>query len=419
MRWIRRWGLDRATLATVLRLSVASVLTYLLVQVVTPGAADLTGPLTALLVVQANLYATLRSGAFRIIAVLIGVFVAIAVASWVGLTWWSLGVVIGAALLIGYSFRLGDHLLETPISAMLILGVTQHGVAAETRVTYTLLGAVVGIGMSLLFPPSVAPASAEAAVREVADATADMVRRAGEEFVDDLSHVRVSSWLAQATALLPLVGDAEATLRQARQDRRLNPRAIATVDVVPVLSSGLAALDGTILSVRAMLRSLERELPDARALHPSARGGESGASPAGGYDEELRGAFSVVLTDMATTISAFGVLVVAEAEQRHGEAEAALAQTLDTLRETRAILTELAMVDAADDPSTWLLRGSVLSAIEDVLARLDVEARARTRATLRADAARRPGPLAPLTRLQVGRRVVDDRRLWTDEDAPK
>lgn len=357
----------------VARLTSAAVLAYLLAVAITPGLTDLTGPLTALLVVQTSLYATLRMSVFRILSVLTGVLVAIAVSSWVGLSWWSLGIVIGTSLLIGSVLRLGDNLLEAPISAMLILGVYAHDIAAETRILNTLIGAGVGAAFALILPPSVAPRSAEEALLEASEETADVVRRAGADMADRVDRRRVSAWLHETHALLPLIERAGVAIAQVEENRRLNPRALGRADVVPLLRSGLASLDRTVLSLRAMFQSLEDELP-VSAGHPSARGV--------GYDDELRGAFSVVLTDMGDAIEAFGTLIVAEAEDHEAQAQEALAQTLEILRETRAILTDLYFVDGRENPAAWLLRGSVLAGVEGVLRHLDVEERERQRERL-------------------------------------
>jgi len=108
------------------------------------------------------------------------------------------------------------------------------------------------------------------------------------------------------------------------------------------------------------------------------------------YGEELRSAFAVVLHDTADCLRAFGGLVVAEAEEREDETEQALAESLDILRETQAILTELIMVDARDNKSSWLLRGSILAAVEQVLARLNLEDRARIHRQWKEEQQRRP-----------------------------
>ena len=55
------------------------------------------------------------------------------------------------------------------------------------------------------------------------------------------------------------------------------------------------------------------------------------------------------------------------------------------------------MVKAQDDGSAWLLRGSILAALEKVLARLDLEDRARLHRLLKEEQLRRPlAQLPPL-----------------------
>ena len=53
----------------------------------------------------------------------------------VGLTWWSLGVLVAVSILVGQLLRLGPHLLEVPISAMLVLAVGGAEAAATDRIS--------------------------------------------------------------------------------------------------------------------------------------------------------------------------------------------------------------------------------------------------------------------------------------------
>ena len=155
-------------------------MSYLLTLVLTEGAIDLTGPLTALLVLQASAVSTLKTGVVRVGAVLSGVVVAILLSTWIGLTWWSLGAAIAVSLLLGKVLRLGDQALEAPISAMLILGVTNYDIAAEIRVANTLIGAGVGVAFNLIYPPAMPTRAAGRALRRMADAAAAPLNAAGE-----------------------------------------------------------------------------------------------------------------------------------------------------------------------------------------------------------------------------------------------
>jgi hypothetical protein len=366
------------TLGWITRLTSAAVISYLITLVVTDGAVDLTGALTALLVVQASAYSTLKMGAVRVGAVLSGVLVATLLSTWVGLTWWSLGAAIAASLLIGKVLRLGDQALETPITAMLILGVANHDIAAGIRIINTLIGAGVGIAMNLIYPPAMPTASAGRALLRVVDAAAAPLDAAADALVDGpVSRAHLDALLDRLRAATRRVATARDIINSLKDSRRFNPRALGTIDVEPVLGTGLDTLEHCLLDVRSLLTVISVEAPaEERPDDP--------------FGEELRAAFAVVLHDAADCLRAFGSLVVAEAEGREEETEEALAESLEMLRETRAILTELMMVKAEDNSPAWMLRGSVLAALGQVLTRLDLEERARLHRTWKDEQLRRP-----------------------------
>src|SRR5215203_1306547 len=366
-RWQDVPGRLRPTIVNVIRLTTAAVLSYLLTLATTSGAIDLTGPLTALLVMQASAFSTLRMGAVRVGAVLAGVLVATLVSIWIGLTWWSLGAVIAASLLLAKIFRLGEQAMEAPISAMLILGVTNPNVAAEIRVLNTLIGAGVGVAFNLIYPPALPTRRASRAVISAAEATAAPLDAASNGLArGPINREQVQDWLDRAHASGLRLKSATDTVTTLKDSRRLNPRAIGTTDIEPVLASGLRTLESCLLSMRALFTVLLAELPtEDRPDDP--------------YGEELRAAFAVVLHDAADCIRAFGSLVLAEVEEREEEAERSLDESLEILRETQAILSELIMVNAQENKSSWLLRGSILAAVEHVLNQLNLEDRARAR----------------------------------------
>lgn len=386
-RWRDVPGRLRPTLVHVARLTSAAVIAYLITLVVTDGAIDLTGPLTALLVMQASASSTLRMGAVRVAAVLSGVLVAGLLSSWVGLTWWSLGAAIAASLFLGKVLRLGEQALETPITAMLILGVTNPDIAAEVRIVNTFIGAGVGVALNLLYPPAMPTARASRAVRQVAEMAAVPLDLAGDALDrGPVTRAEVDAWLERVRAATRRVAMATATTTALRDSRRFNPRALGTIDVEPVLATGLDTLEHCLLDIRSLFTVMAAEVP------PEER-------PDDPYGEELRRAFAVVMHDVADCLRAFGDLVVAEAEGREDETEQALAQSLEILRETRAILTELIMAQPIDDTSAWLLRSSVLAALGQVLTRLDLEERERLHRDWRDAQLRRPlAHLPPVVR---------------------
>jgi hypothetical protein len=411
-RW-REGG--RGAAVRVVRLTGAAVEAYVAAKALLPSEQPLTGPLTALLVVQVSPFSTLTAGLRRVAAVVSGVLLAVLFSALFALDWWSLGLVLAAALTIGQLLRLRDHLLEVPISAMLVLGVASSESAALDRAAETLVGAGVGILVNLLFAPALTTPSAAAAVERVAERAAELLERAAGELTEDVSADRAAGWLEDCRRLGREVRRADRALEEAGESRRLNPRSVGTPDRHPVLANGLTALEHTVVSLRSLFTSLLegiREVEGFREVH----------------DAELRGAFVVLLQDLAAAVRSYGRLVRSDAEAvvttdpapdrvpespTEQAAAAALPHTLTAVHEARARLSELMLVDARDEPGLWELRGSLLAEVARVLRELDAEEHDRQLQRWRSQAARPPrtavGRLGT-TSLDLARHPVRRRR---------
>jgi hypothetical protein len=231
----------------------------------------------------------------------------------------------------------------------------------------TLIGAGVGIAFNLIYPPALPTRRAGRAIVDVAEATAAPLDAASEALATGpINGEQVQDWLDRVHASNRRLTLAIETVASLKDSRRLNPRALGTTDIEPVLASGLRTLEGCLLAIRALFAVMLAEVPtEDRPDDP--------------YGEELRAAFAVVLHDAADCIRAFGSLVIAEVQEREEEAERHLDESLDILRETQAVLTQLLMVDPQENKSSWLLRGSILAAVQHVLDELNLQDRARTR----------------------------------------
>jgi Aromatic acid exporter family member 1 len=391
------------------RLSTAAVASYLVALGVVSDRRPVTAALTALLIVQVTLVGTLADTARRILSVLLGVGVAITVATFVGFTWWSLGALVAVAILLGQALRLGAHLMEVPISAMLILAAGGAGVQATDRVGETLIGAAVGVLINVLVPPSPRTRSAGAAVQDFADSIADLLDRVGRSLADhDATREQADAWLDEARAIANRVGDADRVLAEARESRRLNPRAVGTADPTPDLRTGLAALEHSAVALRAVFRSIADGAPAVVARAETA-GAE--AADADDSSDDLRQAFAVLMGDLARAARSFGALVRAHAESADQPHSAELEEALDAVREARARLTELLLVDPHEAVGSWQSHGSLLAGVERVLAELDLAEFARRSERHRREAAalRRPAAEAAERLRSSTRRVVTER----------
>jgi uncharacterized membrane protein YgaE (UPF0421/DUF939 family) len=191
----RRPGLRTA------KTTLAAVLSYAVADALNTSDQPVLAPLTALLVVQLTLYETVEHGLERILSVTAGVLVAVVVASEVGLTWWSLGLVVALSLIVGRAIRLGPHLLEVPISAMLVLAVSDAESLAVDRVYETLIGSAVGILVNLLIAPPLYLQPAGDAIADLADRLADFARRLATQLRTEWSTQAADQWLQEARAL--------------------------------------------------------------------------------------------------------------------------------------------------------------------------------------------------------------------------
>jgi hypothetical protein len=410
LRRVRERGPE--SLGRAARLTTAAVASYLAAVALVADHRPVTAPLTALLIVQVTLVGTFTDTVRRILSVVAGVGVAVVISSFVGFSWWSLGAIVGVAILLGQALNLGPHLLEVPISAMLILAAGGSNVLAKDRIAETLVGAAVGLFINLVVPPSTRTASAGAAIESFSDSVADLLARASARLGEGaVPRDEARSWLAELRTLSQSTRPVDLALTEAHRSRRLNPRAVGTSDPVPDLRSGLDALEHCAVALRAVFRSIA-----------DAAGPPDGDGP----DEvltgsELRHALATLFGDLGRAIAGFGDLARTYAHTAGDPETAELGAALDTVRRDRARLNELLMVNALDDRDRWPVHGSLLSGIDRVLAELDVDDHAREREVRRQEAAarRRRGSYAAerlrsSTRRAVGNPPIAPRRRRPD-----
>lgn len=385
-RRVREGG--QAAAARAVRLAAAATLAYLAALKLSDDKRPITAALTALLIVQVTFFGTITDTVRRIVSVLVGVGLAIAAAELVGLHWWSLASIVLVSILTGQALRLGPHLLEVPISAMLILAAGgAAGVRAFDRINETLIGAAVGVLATILVPQQPRVRTAGMAVERFGDSLARLLDRAASSLRDGpVSREEANSWLDELRTLTSRVESIERELDEARESRRLNPRAVGVPDTTPDLRTGLMALEHAGVALRAVFRSFG-EGPDIT---------RDEAHPDGSGDDELREVIAVLLADIARAMRDFATLVRAESDETGEPHAEELADALDAVREARVRLTELLLIDPGNDVGLWQRRGSLLAGVERVLAELDVEERRRRTRQRREQAAsvRRPGAQA-------------------------
>jgi Aromatic acid exporter family member 1 len=344
------------------KVTLAVIAAYLLAESLHLSAHPIVAPLVALLVVQLTLYQSLVHGLGRVGGVLAGVAVAVLVAHFVGLTWWSLGAVVAGSIVAGKVLRLGPHLFEAPISAMLLLEVGGGGALGLARVEEAVLGALVGIAVSLLVAPPLYLQPAGAAIGELAERMARFAAGLGAGIREPWSRGAADHWMGQARAVADEVARAELTVARAEEAARLNPRGRRGRDAHPRFRATLTALERCHLT----LRTLARAVLDRTYFVPPAE--QSSA-----YTPEQREALGDLLTTAAAAIGA-----VAPVAGGGGAAEAArlrVEEHLATLDERRSRLAGVLAVDPVVDEAAWSQHGSLLAAVDRL--RVEIAAAAR------------------------------------------
>ncbi|MFF8413636.1 FUSC family protein [Streptomyces omiyaensis] len=345
------------------RSTAAATLSYVVALRLSSEPVPLTAPLTALLVVQVTLYSTLTTSLRRVNSVVVGVLIAIAFSAVVGLSWWSLALVILASLLVGRLVRVEEFVPEVAISAMLVLGVTQVSDTAWDRVLETLIGAVVGMLFNLVLAPPVWVDTAGDSIEDLARRMRLLLLDVADEFTGAPPVERAAVRLHEARRLDNDVADVDGALRTAEDSLRFNPRVKEGLLHRVVLRTGLDTLE--ICAV--VLRVLARTLTDL-AKH---RDG----------DELLpeRAALSVRETAQYTAdaLVSFAVLVTARGSEAAEAAETRLAGELRAARACRDDAAERLLALALADPGRWQLYGALLAEVDRILDELDPEHRGR------------------------------------------
>ena len=355
------------TAVTIVRLTCTAVFAYLLALVLTSTPRPVLAPLTALLVVQVSLYQTLRSAVTKVASVVAGVLLAVGLSAWVGFTWWSLGITVAMALVIGYALRLGENILEVPISAMLILSVGT-GAAADSRIVETFVGTGAGLAAGfLLTSPRVQPA--EEAIADLCAKAAGLLGGMAAGLGAGLAPDAAADWLRQARSLGAEIRQVDEALRQAEDSVRLNPRS--------------RRLPLAAVSLRDSLETLEHETTTIRGLGRSLTDLSRLGSDDPLQDPAVRDRLAGVLWQLSAAVRNYGSLATEHDLARHQVLESELEEDLAAARQQQDRLSELLGTDPAARPVGWPLRGELISHLDRLRNELQAgkpESRPRRRA---------------------------------------
>jgi uncharacterized membrane protein YccC len=373
---------DRSVWLQIAKAAVASAAAWQLARVTTGTTAPIFAPLAAMLTVQATVLESVRTGLQRTIGVATGVVLAFVLASALGVHWWSVGVLVFIGLLVGQSLNLGTQgATQIAVSALLVLVLSSGGNSyAIARVLDTLIGAAVGVVVSLLIAPPLHVRDSGTAIRELAEAQAAVLTAIAEALRSSWPGKDSHKRLEHARALNARVVRTGEEVDRGNASVRYNMRTLGSAPVVVAHRAALRRFEHAQIIVLGIARTLADE---EEALALQAR--EAQTVPQGPpLADELRGQLVTVLLGAAATLQLAGQ--EADAEDAVGSHQA----FLDQLRAARmaAAADARALVRAARSTELparqWLVLGSILTDVRRLVAELG------TRSDLTAPVAKNP-----------------------------
>jgi len=385
-----RWPAGRLPGLRTAKLVLAAVLSYVLAGMLDTSPDRVLAPLTALLVVQLTLFQTLASAVGRVVSVLTGVLLAVAVSDVLGVSWWSFGLLVLAALLAGQALQLRSHLLEVPISAMIVLALGGTGASATGRVVETLLGGAVGLAVNVLVAPPLQFRPAEDAVGRLADRLAEFLDQLADDLRLGWSRAEADAWLDRARALGRDVERADRDLTRAEESVRLHPRGSRGRAARPRLRAGLAGFEHAYVVVRNLCRALL----DRAHFVPDDQQDQA-------FPQPVREVLADVLTTLAVATRAAGAFTAATRPAEASSIE--VTACLDAVVAQRDRLAGLLAVSATHDQGAWQQHGALLAAVDRL--RTELEAAVHPSADVW-----RPTPLTERPGRAVRRAVAAPRR---------
>jgi hypothetical protein len=276
----------RAEVGAVARAGLAASLAWLLAVAITDVDAPVLAPLTAIITVRISVHASIRSAVERSAAVVAGVLVAIALGHALGLNALTVGLLTSGSLAVALLLLRLPRAAATqvPVSALLVMAALAAGEdsPASHRVLDTMLGAAVGVVVSLALPAS--------RVVEARETLRRLTTVIGEQ-LDAMSAGLEATWSTTQTAewrhtgritRQRLVEQTTVAVGGGRRSAQWNVRDRAHVAELARYEDVLPKLERTAIGVWAIARGLEdhaqltggehRPMPDMAALLASLAG---------------------------------------------------------------------------------------------------------------------------------------------------
>jgi uncharacterized membrane protein YgaE (UPF0421/DUF939 family) len=251
-------GSRRQPWLQVAKSAIATIAAWLLAGWLVPGPVPVFAAIAALLVVQPSLNQSVAKGIERSVGVVAGVVVASGLSLAFGQATWVVLAAVAAALAVAWALRMTTGTSnQVAISALLVLslGAATPGYAVD-RIIETVLGALIGFVVNLVFVPPVALAPAQRSVEALGVEVAASLDRLAVGLASAQSNAQLDGLMIEARLMRPMLTTAEDAIVTAAESLTLNPRGRRRREELEQLEATLARLRPIVTQVIGMTRAV-------------------------------------------------------------------------------------------------------------------------------------------------------------------
>ena len=258
-------------IGTVAKSGLAAGLAWWVAELVTDIDYPILASLTAVVVVQVSVRASVRTALQRSGAVVLGVLIAVAVGDALDLN------ALTVALLVGVSLGVAQLVLrlppaaarQVPLSGLVVLSAVAASQPNQgwRRALDTLLGAAVGVAISLLLPAS-RWVDARQTLGRLSASLGDLLDAMGEGLQRPWSTEQTEEWRRTArTTRERLVDEAAEAVGSGRESARWNLRDRRHLEALGRYEQVMPRLDRTAIGVSVISRGLDDHAHLAGSTH--------------------------------------------------------------------------------------------------------------------------------------------------------
>ena len=251
--------IEGATLRRLVKSTVAATLAWE-VCVLIHSPRPVLASLAAILVVQVTVRTTFSRSIQLTVAVIVGLAASLLLGRFVGLHWWSIGLLVLAGLIVGELLRLGPFSSQVAISGLLALSLgSTYG---YQRVIDTAIGAIIGVLTNALIAPPTYVQEASQALRRIGDDLATLLGNIAAGIRARPDRGTVERWLTRGREIGGALRAADEVVSRGEESLQFNHRARAEYERLERIAEARRAFEHTTTQTRGIVRSL-LELGDA------------------------------------------------------------------------------------------------------------------------------------------------------------